>query len=521
MKKIIIAIALFIPFNLMADQWKILGVRPMGMGGAFVAMAQGPIAQYWNPAGLAQASTQNASGFELPVSAGIEMTGGILKNASDIGDMADKFSSIKTAQTNGTALNADQVASFAKTVGLLSDMNKPGKGALIETAGGLNFKFSKVAVSVNNYTTIGLNPYIDTVNIGLGNASGISGINLSNGSSSGNISTPGTASQQAAAATITSAINTIGLTNLENLICGSAGCLAGQISGLDTPGELANLIVNEAASSGLSDEQISQAAATMANYASQAAPVIQNAASGNPYTNNQSDLSLAGGSFTEVAFGYGKQFKFLQGLSMGANIKAVQGKVSAAAFKFMDESDTKDFYKDFMDNAETSWKPAADIGVLWAVRGKYPKAPMNPRLGLVIRNINSPKFDGPAGSSYKLDRQARFGLAFSPANFWHFAADMDLTKNKTSVEGFDSRMFALGTEINIVNKKAFNIPLRAGLSKNMAESSSKTAYSLGTGINLLYMHFDISAQMSSDKTEIDGTKYPNKLNVAAGFGLLF
>lgn len=515
MKKYIIPLLLICPLTLFADQWKILGVRPMGMGGAFVAMAQGPIAQYWNPAGLAQ-STNNPSGFELPVSAGIEMTGGIMKNASEIGDLADKFSAIKTAQTNGTALNADQVAAFAKTVSLLADMNKPGKGALIETAAGANFKFSKVAVSVNNYTTIGLNPYIDTVNIGLGNATGVSGVNFSGG----NMGTPGTSTQQTAAATIGTAINAIGFGNIETLICGTSGCLASQISELDTASELANVIVNQAVTSGLSDQQILEAANTMSQYASQAAPIIANAASGNPYTNNQSDLSLAGGSFTEIAFGYGKYFQFLPGLSIGGNLKAVQGKIGATNFKFMDESDTKDFYKDFLDNAETSWKPAADIGFLWQVKEKYPNLPFNPRVGLVIRNINSPKFDGPSGD-YKLERQARIGFALSPVNFWHLALDMDLTKNKTSVDGFDSKVLAMGTEINIVNRKAFNIPLRAGLSKNMAEKDSKTAFSLGTGLNLLYMHFDISAQMSSDKTEIEGTKYPNKLNIAAGFGILF
>ncbi|MFA7009070.1 MAG: hypothetical protein WC204_09440, partial [Elusimicrobiales bacterium] len=53
-----------------AEQWQILGTRPMGMGGAFVAVAQGPIAQYWNPAGL-YTSTGNVSGMELPVAAGI------------------------------------------------------------------------------------------------------------------------------------------------------------------------------------------------------------------------------------------------------------------------------------------------------------------------------------------------------------------------------------------------------------------------------------------------------------------
>jgi hypothetical protein len=125
------------------------------------------------------------------------------------------------------------------------------------------------------------------------------------------------------------------------------------------------------------------------------------------------------------------------------------------------------------------------------------------------------------GGTYKLDRQARLGFALRPARFWNLALDMDMTKNKTAVDGFDSRQLAMGTEINIVNRKAFNIPLRAGLMKNLAESSSKMAYTFGTGINLLYLHFDVAGAVSSDRTILDDKKIPTRASVSASFGLLF
>jgi hypothetical protein len=88
MKKIFITITLigFISV-LYSEQWQILGTRPMGMGGAYVAMARGPIAQYWNPAGLAQISTQTFNGFEVSAGVGIEATGGLLSNVSEITDV--------------------------------------------------------------------------------------------------------------------------------------------------------------------------------------------------------------------------------------------------------------------------------------------------------------------------------------------------------------------------------------------------------------------------------------------------
>jgi hypothetical protein len=394
-------------------------------------------------------------------------------------------------------------------------MNKPGKGALIETAGGANFKFSKIAISVNNYTTIGLNPYIDTVNVGIQNNT-TPGSNIPNDTSLNNSALSG------AVNTAAQAINIIGFNTIQDLLCGVGNtCLTS--NGINNATDLATALINQADSSGLSASQINQAANSMLEYSQQAAPVIQNLTSGNSYTNNKSNLTVDGGSFTEIAFGYAKQVNFLSGLSIGANLKAINGRIANTTFAFMSNSDTKDVVKDALDNAKSTWKPGLDIGFLWNMKEKYPSLPMKPRLGLVIRNINSPKFDRPnnIGGTYKLDRQARIGLALSPANFWHLALDMDITKNKTFIDGFDSRQLSFGTEINIINKKAFNIPLRAGISKNLAESDSKSVYSLGTGLNLIYMHFDISAQMSSNKTEIDGTKYPDKFAVAASFGLLF
>ncbi|OPY22653.1 MAG: hypothetical protein A4E27_01761 [Methanobacterium sp. PtaU1.Bin242] len=522
MKKAILFIAILMPLNLFADQWKILGTRPMGMGGAFVAIAQGPLAQYWNPAGLAQKSTGNVSGFEIPVGAGLEMTGGIMKNASEIGDLSNELDAIKASQDGSGKVDAQSISAFVKTLSLLEDMNKPGKGALLETAAGVDFKFSKISISVNNYTNVGLNPYIDTKNIGIqvDNTSSSLGNNIPS-----NTTDPGSA-YAPAITNLTQAIDNIGgITNIQKLLCGldSSGNLNSCLpSGMTNSTAFATAIVNEAITAGVTPEKITEASQDALKYSSEAKPIVDALASQTSYKENQSSLNLKAGSFTEVSFGYGRYFnKWLSGLAVGANLKAVNGIIANQTFKFMEDDDTKNATDDIFDNTKSSWKPAMDIGFLWEVNDKYPKIPMRPRVGLVIRNINSPKFDGPNDTSYKLDRQARLGLAISPFNFWHFAMDMDITKNKTAVEGYDSRQFAFGTEINIINRKAFNIPLRAGISKNLAESSSKTAYSLGTGINLLFMHFDVSAQMSSDKTEIDGTKYPNKLMLSASFGLLF
>lgn len=502
-----------------ADQWKILGTRPMGMGGAFVAMAQGPMAQYWNPAGLAMASVDTASGVEIPITAGIEMTGDIMKNASAIGDMASKFKTITAAQKDGKAANADQMAAFVKTLTLLDDMNGSGKGAMFEASGGANFKLSKIAVSVNNFTTAGLNPYVDVVNIGLGTITsvGSSGITMSNVSAA----TP-TDSYISARDTIAGAIFKVGgFSVISNLICGTSSGITQQNNGITDATTLANALINQAITDGLSVTQVTEAANQLDAYATDARPIIQNVSSGNSYTNNQSSFIEDTASFTEIAFGYGKFVKFLRGLSIGGNLKMINGYIGRDKFKFMEESQTKDAFKNTKDTTKSSWAPSIDIGFLWDVNKKYPKLKMNPKVGFVVRNINSPRFDRPDTGVYRLDRQARLGFALQPARFWNLLIDMDVTKNKTAVNGFDSQQIAMGTEINIVNRKYFNIPLRAGICKNMAEGSSKMVYTLGTGVNMCYMHLDISGAISSDSTTLDDKEVPTRASVSAVCGILF
>ncbi|MBU1753669.1 hypothetical protein KKG56_07445 [bacterium] len=507
-----------------AEQWKVLGTRPMGMGGAFVAMAQGPMAQYWNPAGLAMASADTVSGIELPATLNMEMTGDIMKNVSSVGDMASKFKTINDAQRTGTATNADQMAAFVKTLTLLDDMNGSGKGAMIEASIGVNLKLSKIAVSVNNFTTTGLNPYVDVYNIGLGAIT-------AEGTTSGGITMSGVqatsttnSSYDPARDTIANAIDKLGgFEAISNLICGTSSGITQQNNGITDNTTLANALVNQAIANNLTVAQVTDAANQLNTYAGDAKPIIQSASSGNSYANNQSNLTVDITSFTEIAFGYGKFMKFLEGFSIGGNLKMINGCIGQSRFKFMQESQTEDAFNDTNDITKSSWAPAIDLGFLWDVNKKYPKLLMSPKVGFVIRNINSPSFDRPdtVGGTYKLARQARLGFALQPARFWNLLIDIDATKNKTAVNGFDSQQFALGTEINIINRKQFNIPLRAGICKNMAESSSKMAYTLGAGVNMCYIHFDLAGAVSSDSTTLDDNEIPAKASFSAVLGMLF
>lgn len=517
MRKVILTVScLCLGAAAYGEQWQILGTRATGMGGAFVGMAKGPVAQYWNPAGLYQ--EDNVSGLDIPVGANVEFTGNIMENASEIGKLAEKYEAIQNAQTSGGAIDADEMAAFVKTLVLLEDMNETGKGALVEVGGGINLKFSKIAVSINNFTSLGATPFIDTENVGLNNTGSQTGVDMSGSDITQDYMDT---TQKAAANTIKLAVDAIGFTNVENLLCGSSGCLDTQVTGLTGSQELANALVNQVLT--MPADQLTEAANTMLEHANDAQPIITNLANGKDYTDNTSHLTLSGASFTEIAFGTARPF-FLDGLTIGGNLKLVNGRVAYTSFTFLSEqAGQTGAFDDALDETEDNWKPALDLGFMWEMN-KVVNLPMNPRAGLVIRNLNAPKFDRPAlagGGDYQLDRQIRLGFAVSPADFWHLALDMDITKNDTPVEGFESRQLALGTEINIFNRPSINIPLRAGIMKNLAESDSKATYTLGLGINLVHLHVDLAGIMSSDSTTIEGDDVPRKFGGSASIGLLF
>jgi hypothetical protein len=202
-------------------------------------------------------------------------------------------------------------------------------------------------------------------------------------------------------------------------------------------------------------------------------------------------------------------------------------------FKVLQQnSGTSSMLKDYKSNTASSIRPGIDLGALWRVNEMYPAVPLHPRVGLVIRNINSPKFAQPAqaladgeSSTYVLNRQIRSGLAISPMHFWNIALDLDLTKNNTPVSGFDSRMFGLGTEINVFNRSWLNIPLRAGLTKNTADSASKWAYTAGFGLNFLHVVLDVGGAVSTDRVQIksdtNNTTIPANVSGAVQLGLVF
>ncbi len=130
-----------------ATPWHTLGPRAMGMGGAHVAVAQGPSAAYWNPAGLGQLF--DASGVEVLVGIRAEATGGVLLGANDLNQLAK--------DCTATPL----VCSEARINKALDRMDHQGNGASFDGGLSVGARVGSGMLFVHSLTYVGGTPEVD------------------------------------------------------------------------------------------------------------------------------------------------------------------------------------------------------------------------------------------------------------------------------------------------------------------------------------------------------------------------
>ncbi|OGS45458.1 MAG: hypothetical protein A2539_10030 [Elusimicrobia bacterium RIFOXYD2_FULL_34_15] len=537
---------------LYCESFKILGTRPLGMGGAYVAIGEDAITQYWNPAGLGIGSDVDV---QLPFTVQAELTGDILGSADRLSELAEQYSQISTAQKSGKAISLSQLSAFIKGIKELEDLNDPKKGVLINAGAGGNIRIKNLAFSVNNFTSISTDPSVDIKNLGLGagsfspemkraiyRAESYSGVDLGEIVDSYNTTyaaehpgqnifdAPTDPTLQTSANTLSTGILTDITANLTNL--GIDTTITATIPlGMTVEQALANAIVKAATDPTIAAQLGSTVLtpAEVADYVQQiedirplVVSILTGATSGSSYAKNQSNFTIRGASTFEASLGYGREVPYVQtetflkgilkGLYAGINIKYIKGYVAYQKIEVLRDTDT-DLLADFRNNQQASNSFGLDLGFLLQKRFFDRKT----NFGILVRNINQPTLDMPVaatnngeGSKYEIDPQVRGGIAVWPFNWWTVSTDIDLTNNFTALPKYKSRLWGLGNEFNLVNKPWLNFALRAGLMKNMAESTSKLAYTGGFGINIMHFVIDAGVAMSSDRVEIsDGTKVPS------------
>jgi hypothetical protein len=255
-----------------------------------------------------------------------------------------------------------------------------------------------------------------------------------------------------------------------------------------------------------------------------AAATIQNG------TNN-SKLIVKGANIAELGAAYGRELPFAPGLYLGGALKLMNAQVGHAEyFVLRNDNSQDDIIDKLKDGAARSSSFGVDAGALWDLDRSFDGLALKPRVGVVGRNLNNPKFDRPAAAAaaglpgrFAVNPQVRLGASITPLSWWNLAADLDLTRNLTPVDNAASRQVGLGSEFNVFNRSWLNIPLRVGLMRNVAEPSAGNVLTLGAGLNFLHVILEASAAVSGKRvtTESQGEDKKMPREVALGFQLSF
>lgn len=222
--------------------------------------------------------------------------------------------------------------------------------------------------------------------------------------------------------------------------------------------------------------------------------------------NKLTTIDATGLALTEIPISYAKAFELSKGeLSVGTSVKLMHGTTYTQSLAIDNKAATDE--NSLKENQRDTNTVGVDIGLLFK-----PSSLSKLQIGLVGKNLNTPTFDTANGSTIKVEPQVRTGVQYSVSNDLELAADLDLTTNKTLINGYDSQMFGGGVNYHPLSWFA----LRGGAMQNLANSNEGLVYTAGLTVGHEKLSLDISAQMSSNTGSYDGQDIPKyaQVNVA-------
>ncbi len=236
--------------------------------------------------------------------------------------------------------------------------------------------------------------------------------------------------------------------------------------------------------------------------------------------------TIEGMAFTEANFGYG--FHLFEGVRIGGNLKVIEGTSIATGFLWNnDEAGFGGLMKRAWRNKKFSTSWGIDLGAAVNLSDLFQgNFLFNPEIGITAKNLNTPKFKRydvySLKYTYKLKPQYRLGAAIHPIDRLTIAGDLDLNKNETLIEGYDSRQIAGGVEYLVVDRHTFQIPLRAGINKNLVEDDAPTYFTAGFGAIGHVFDFELGLTIGDKMIKkIDKNKWPNAMGLAMSFSWYF
>ena len=460
------------------------GSRALGMAGSNVASAKDNAAQFYNPAafgffgrggpeGEGKTNKRVKSKSQLREdnnnlggnSWRIQAASGVgVRLHEDLPQLLDDLSSIKYKDISAAGVSSQSaLQNLVDFSDILSKLDDPGNAVTMDSNGGMSFGLGHFAIG--GYYSLQANARVtevDKTNLGLN----YFGANLSADIAA---NAPGDGSR-------------LVISNAQRDQLVAVGFTLPAIESIDLA----------ARNVGLTAEQTQRAVNLLEKIG-----VATDAIPGT-LANNTTSAELRGFGMAEVPLSYG--WALNDNLSVGGNIKAMVGRVYASQVLVFD-TESGEVLNDITNDYAESTTFGVDLGVLYRIKMW--------QAGLVCRNANSPKFDGPTirGRTYEdvtIDPGLTAGLAFIPFERLTLETDYDLTKNETAYPGYDTQYLSFGAEWMLLDFLA----LRAGMYGNQAESDIGWMYTAGLGMSVWGVRFDLAGAMAAETAEFDGQKYP-------------
>lgn len=513
MKKIqtaAVALALALPMSAGAMEFQTPGA--LGIGRAGVARTTDAYAAFWNPAGLAFYEKSFSTKFNAGV--GVAINAALADNLDKIGKLdTGKLSYDATGNAAVDAQNAiNSTAQAVQALAIIDDIDKTDGNLTVNVDLALAFQYRSFALGLGGTSEIAAGKVkIDRDNLRTGDStttSTTSTQNLQDLVRDMNNGVPATVTTNTQTYFDQTQWQTV-VNNIKVAVPGATDAEAATLA--NKVGEqLANPSTQSA---GLSPDQVVSGLDLAAK-----------SFSGGSIDDNNSTVQLSGIVLAEVPVSYGYKFDLGNGgkLGIGATVKAMQATVyGKEALIFKDfEDGSSDFTDKVKDSKAESTSFGIDLGALWRYEGVEAMGPIN--VGVVAKNLNSPKFDGPvtsagtASPSVKVKPQARIGVGLDPLSWLSLAADMDVTKNETMIREKKSQNIGGGLEAHW-----YYGALRLGMFKNLAESGAKPIITAGLGLGPQWLRLDIDAAASTGTSKYDNTTYPREAKVEFGLSTIF